>query len=293
MERFPAERMFLKVVETGSFAEAARQLRSSSGQASKLVARLEADLGVKLLNRSTRALALTEAGQAYAERLRGLVDAFDDLDAEMHEAAISPRGLLRLTAPLSLGTIRLAPMLAEFARAYPEIALDVQFTDRIVSLMDEGFDAAIRVGEPTDTALTGRRLGRVKTLALASPGYLAERGEPQRPADLVAHDCVIDTNRREPTKWTFPGGERVTVRGRLYLSNASACVAAAEAGLGIAYVPDFVATEAVATGAVRVVLAAHQVEPLPVSVLYPGGRHVPAKLRVLIDFLVRAFRESG
>lgn len=293
MERFPAERMFLKVVETGSFAEAARQLRTSSGQASKLVARLEADLGVKLLNRSTRALALTEAGQTFAERLRGLVDAFDDLDAEMHETAISPRGRLRLTAPLSLGTIRLAPMLAGFALAYPEIALDVQFTDRIVSLMDEGFDAAIRVGEPSDTALTGRRLGLVKTLALASPGYLARRGEPMRPSDLAAHDCVIDTNRREPTRWVFPGGERVTVSGRLFLSNASACVSAAEAGLGVAYVPDFVATEAVASGSVKVVLEAYQNVPLPVNVLYPGGRHVPAKLRVLIDFLVRAFREVG
>lgn len=293
MERFPAERMFLKVVETGSFAAAARQLRTSSGQASKLVARLEADLGVRLLNRSTRALSLTEAGQTYAERLRGLVDAFDDLDAEMHDEAVCPRGRLRLTAPLSLGTIRLAPMLAEFARTYPEISLDVQFTDRIVSLMDEGFDAAIRVGEPSDTALTGRRLGLVKTLALASPGYLALRGEPVRPADLAAHDCVIDTNRREPTRWVFPGGERVTVSGRLFLSNAAACVSAAEAGLGVAYVPDFVATEAVASGSVKVVLEAYQNVPLPVNVLYPGGRHVPAKLRVLIDFLVKAFREPG
>ena len=141
MNRLGPERMFLTVVETGSFAAAAARLGTGSGQASKLVARLEADLGVKLLNRTTRALSLTQAGQAYADRLRTLVEAWDDLQTEVQNAAVAPRGLIRLTAPLSFGTTRLAPLLARFATEFPEIALEVHFADRVVNLVEEGFDA--------------------------------------------------------------------------------------------------------------------------------------------------------
>ena len=291
MERLSAERMFVKVVELGSFAAAADRLGTSSGQASKLVARLEADLGVKLLNRTTRALALTEAGQAYVERLRALIEAFDDLDTEVRNAAVAPRGRIRLTAPMSFGTICLAPVLADFARTYPDIGLDVQFADRIVSLVDEGFDAAIRVGTPTDMTLRGRRLCNAVVMVVASPAYLAGRGEPQNPHDLMAHDCVIDTNFRDPNHWPFRDGVQVAVRGRLSLSNASACLTAAEAGLGIACVPDFVATESVAAGRVKRILSAYEDAPLGVHLLYPGGRHLPAKLRVLIDFMAAALRK--
>lgn len=293
MDRLSAERMFLKVVETGSFAAAATRLGTSSGQASKLVARLEEDLGVKLLNRTTRALSLTEAGQSYAERLRQLVESFDDLATEVQNAAVAPRGHIRLTAPMSFGTIRLAPSLARFAAGFPDISLDVQFTDRIVNLVDEGFDAAIRVGNPTDTTLKGRRLCSAQVHAVAAPAYLAARGIPQSPADLARHDCIIDTNFRDPHHWPFRGGQRVAVAGRLAFSDATACLAAAEAGLGIACVPDFVAVESLASGRVRVVLAAHECPPLGVHFLYPGGRHLAAKIRVLIDFMVAEFRETG
>ncbi len=291
MDRLTQERMFVKVVETGSFAAAAARLGTSSGQASKLVAGLEAALGVKLLNRTTRALALTEAGQAYADRLRGLIDAFDDLASEVQNAATAPRGRLRLTAPLSLGTIRLAPILAGFAARYPDIALDVQFADRIVNLVDEGFDAAIRVGNPTDAGLVGRRLCTVRVQTVAAPAYLAARGRPQQPADLAGHDCIIDTNFSDPHRWIFRGGVRVQVRGRLSFSNAQACLAAAEAGLGIACLPDFVAAASLADGRVLAVLTDHENPPLGVHVLYPGGRFLPAKVRVMVDFLVEALRE--
>jgi DNA-binding transcriptional LysR family regulator len=290
MDRLGPERMFVKVIETGSFAAAAARLGTSSGQASKLVSRLEADMGVKLLNRTTRALSLTEAGQAYAERLRALIEAFDDLSTEVQNAALAPRGRVRLTAPLSFGTIRLSPLLAAFAAQYPDIALDVQFGDRIVSLVDEGFDAAIRVGIPPDSSLTGRKLCSARILAVAAPSYLDARGAPALPADLVDHDCIIDTNFRDPTHWAFKGGVKVSVSGRLSFSNASACLAAAEAGLGIAYIPDFVAGDSVARGHVRTVLSAHENTPLGVFALYPGGRHLPAKVRVLVDFMAAALK---
>lgn len=290
MDRLAAERMFVKVVETGSFAAAARRLGTSSGQASKLVARLESDLGVKLLNRTTRALALTEAGQTYADRLRALLEALDDLDAEVRDAGATPRGRLRLTAPLTFGTLRLAPLLARFACAHPAIHLDVQFTDRIVNLVDEGLDAAIRVGHPGDGTLVARRLGTTRLLTVAAPAYLAARGTPATPADLAAHDCMIDTNLRDPRQWEFAGGQRVAIAGRLTFSDVTACLIASEAGLGLARVPGFAAEASLAAGRVVEVLADHAPPPIGIHALYPAGRHLPAKVRALIDFLVVALR---
>jgi DNA-binding transcriptional LysR family regulator len=291
MDRLAAERMFVKVVETGGFATAAARLGTSSGQASKLVARLEADLGVKLLNRTTRALSLTEAGQAYADRLRGLIEAFDDLATEVQNAAIAPQGRVRLTAPLSFGTIILAPLLARFAADYPDIGLDVQFSDRIANLVDEGFDAAIRVGTPTDAALTGRRLCSAQVIVVAAPAYLDRHGTPETPAQLSGHRCIIDTNFRDPHQWPFRGGVRVPVAGPLAFSNASACLAAAEAGLGIACLPDFVAEHSLDTGHVRRILEQELDAPLGVFALYPSGRFLPAKVRVLVDFMVQALKD--
>ncbi len=289
MDRLGPERMFLMVVETGSFAQAAARLGTGSGQASKLVARLETDLGVKLLNRTTRALSLTEAGQAYADRLRALVEAWDDLETEVQNAAVSPRGLIRLTAPLSFGTTRLAPLLARFAVEYPDIGLEVHFADRIVNLVEEGFDAAIRVGNPTDAGLTGRKLCTARVLTLASPAYLDTHGTPQVPDDLSRHPCIIDLNFREPHRWPFSTG-KVAVHGRLAFSNATACLAAAEAGLGVASVPDFVADAALAEGRVVPILTEYDPPLLGVYALYPSGRHLPAKLRVLVDFMARVLK---
>lgn len=290
MDRLGPERMFLTVVETGSFAAAAARLGTGSGQASKLVAKLEAELGVKLLNRTTRALSLTEAGQTYADRLRALIEALDDLETEVQNASVTARGLIRLTAPLSFGTTRLAPMLAQFAAAYPEIGLEVHFADRMVNLVEEGFDAAIRVGSPTDTTLTGRKLSTERVFLVASPAYLAAHGTPAQPQDLAAHDCIIDLNFREPYRWPI-GGEKIAVRGRLAFSNASACLAAAEAGLGIAWMPGFVAASSLAEGRVLAVLTGFETPPLGVWALYPSGRHLPAKLRVMVDFMAKALKQ--
>lgn len=290
MERLQAERMFVKVVETGSFAAAARRLGASSGQASKLVSKLESDLGVKLLNRTTRALSLTEAGQAYADRMRAILESFDDLTTEVQNAATAPRGRIRLTAPLSFGTVRLAPVLARFAAEYPEISLEVHFNDRIVNLVEEGFDAAVRVGRAMDGALVGRRLGSARMITVAGPGYLAIRGKPRTPADLVGHDCILDLNNRDGWQWAYRDETRVTVSGRLIFSNASACLAAVEEGLGIAQMPDFVATEALAAGRVIEVMADWSDIQLGIHALWPGRRHLPRKLRVLVDFMAAEMR---
>jgi DNA-binding transcriptional LysR family regulator len=289
MDRLTAERMFLMVVETGSFARAAERLRTGSGQASKLVQKLEADLGVKLLNRTTRALGLTEAGVAYAERLRGLIEALDDLTAEVQQAAVTPKGRLRLTAPLTFGTGRLAPILTDFAKLYPEISLEVQFTDRLVNLVEEGFDAAVRVGLSADTTLKSRRLCEARILTIAAPDYLARHGHPTSPKDLADHEAVIDLNLREPHSWRYHGGT-VPVRGRLAFSNAQACLVAAEAGLGIVRSPDFVAAESLAAGRVVTLLEDYELPPSGIHFLYPADRRVTAKLRALIDHVAKALR---
>ncbi len=292
MDRLASDRMFLAVMESGSFAAAAQRLGTSSGQASKLVARLEAELGVRLLHRTTRALQPTEAGQTYYDRLRILLEELDALDSEVRSAGTIPRGRVRVTAPLTLGTLRLAPIFADFAKAYPEVSLEVHFTDRLVRLVDEGFDLAVRVGRPADSTLVARKLAETRMVALAAPSYLIGRGTPQVPRDLAAHDCILDTNFRDPNRWPFAGGLLVQVSGRLTFSDAGVCLAAAEAGLGIAYMPEFVAAEALHSGRVVPLLATHWDEPRGIFAMTPSGRHPAAKTRALVEALAKGLRDA-
>ncbi len=286
--------MFVAVMETGGFTAAAERLGTSSGQASKLVSRLETELGVRLLNRTTRAVSPTEAGQAYFDRLRPLLEEFENLDAAVRDASHAPRGRLRLTAPLTFGTMEIAPALNEFASRFPEIELDVGFSDRVVNLIDEGFDLAVRVGRPGDSTMIARKLCDVRIVVIGSPAYLERCGEPETPGDLSRFDCIVDTNFRDPGHWPFRGADgdaaSAPVHGRIRYSNAEACLRAAEAGLGLACVPSFIAGEAVRTGRMRRVLQSFEAEPYAVHALYPHSRHLAAKVRVLVDFLVDRYR---
>ncbi len=294
MDRLHCDRMFLAVIETGSFTAAARRLGTSSGQASKLVSRLEAELGVRLLNRTTRAVSPTEAGQAYGDRLRPLIEEFDALDLSIRNVSQVPRGRLRLTAPLTFGGLELAPALNDFAARYPEIALDVTFSDRMVNLVDEGFDLALRIGRLEDSSLIARRLCTVRIVVVAAPGYLKRAGQPRVPDDLRHHACIIDTNFRDPDRWTLraAGGETlaIPVTGRLRYSNATACPSAAEAGLGLACLPAFVAADALRAGRLQAVLTAHEGDPLGLHAVYPHSRLLAAKVQVLVGFLAERYR---
>lgn len=294
MDRLDCDRMFVAVAETGSFTAAAAKLGTSSGQASKLISRLEADLDVRLLNRTTRAVSPTEAGLAYLERLRPLLEEFDDLDMSIRNISQTPRGHLRLTAPLTFGAMELAPALNDFALRYPDIELDVSFTDRLVNLVDEGFDMALRVGRPMSSSLIARKLCEVRIFPVAAPGYLARRGAPAVPADLARHECILDTNMKDPNRWPLRDSDKdpaaVAVTGRLRYSNAEACLSAAEAGLGLALIPSFVSGPSIAAGRVKPVLTRFEPPPLGVHTLYPHNRHLAAKVRVLVDFLAARYR---
>ncbi|MCB1389806.1 MAG: LysR family transcriptional regulator [Rhodobacteraceae bacterium] len=292
MDRLAADRMFIAVMETGSFAGAARKLGTSAGQASKLVSALEGELGTRLLTRTTRALAPTELGQSYFARIRDIHADLDALDESLRDAGETPRGRLRLTAPISLGTLDLARALNDFAAAYPGIGVDVAFTDRFVNLVDEGMDAAIRVGNPADSSLIARRLGQARIVMLASPDYLARNGAPATPEALLDHECIMDTTLRDPGHWRF-GDRAVMVRGRIRYNSALACLLAAEHGLGIARVPGFTARASLAAGRVVALLQPYEPPPVGIFAMYPAGRHLPLKVRLLIDFLARAFDEMG
>jgi len=296
MDRLDSDRMFLAVIETGSFTAAAEKLGTRSGQASKMISRLETELGVRLLNRTTRSVAPTEAGRAYYDRLKPLVDELDTLDLDIRNISQSPRGRLRLTAPLTFGTLELAPALNAFAGLYPDIELDVTFSDRVVNVVDEGFDLAVRVGRPGDSSLIIRRLCAVRIVVVAAPGYLDRHGSPEVPSDLAHHACIIDTNFREPNRWPFRTRdgdvEMVNVSGRIRYSNGEACLQAAALELGLACVPAFVAADALRSGRVTQLLSSFEMEPYDVHVLYPHSRHLATKVRLLVDFLVERYRQT-
>jgi len=285
--------MFVAVLDTGSFAKAARQRRTSSGQASKLVSKLEADLGVQLLKRTTRALSPTEVGQAYYERVKPLLEDFAALDASVRSASGAAIGRLRISVPISFGTAQLAPVLIDFARAYPDIQIDVNFSDRVANMIDEGFDLTVRIGAPGDSSLIARRLCDMRIVVVAAPAHLEAHGEPLSPEALVERECIIDTNFREPLLWRFRSDEGVIpvgVSGRLRFSNAEACLAAAEAALGVARAPSFIAGSRLRAGVLRPLLRGFEATPHGVYALYPAGRHLAIKVRVLVDFLVERFR---
>ena len=289
MDRLACDRMFVSVLDTGSFAAAARRLQTSTGQASRLVARLEADLGVQLLNRTTRALAPTEAGQVYYERMKDLLAEMEALETSVRSQSGLAAGRLRVSAPVTFGTRRLVPLMMRFAADYPAIRLDVQFSDRVVNLLEEGFDLAVRVGMAPDSSLIARRLGETRLITLAAPSYLEARGLPERPEDLAGQDLILDSNMRDPTRWSFRGAEPVGVTGRLRFSNAEACLTAALSGFGITRLPDFVAGEALASGALLEVLSEFEPEAIPIHVVWPPGRHLAGKVRALVDALAQDF----
>jgi DNA-binding transcriptional LysR family regulator len=295
MDRLECDRMFVTVMEAGSFAKAAQRLNTSSGQASKLVSRLEEVLGARLLNRTTRALSPTEVGQAYFERIRNLLDDLDLLSESVRSNTGAAAGRLRLTAPMSFGTIQLAPALIDFAKAYPAIDLDVSFSDRVVNLVDEGFDAGVRIGNPADSTLIVRKICDARVVLAASPEYLRSRGTISHPADLSARDCILDTNFRDPFTWRFrdpASGDAVLVpvKGRLRFSSGDACLEAAEQGLGIARAPSFMAGPRFRARSLVPLLEQFEDQPLGIHVTYPPGKHLAIKVRVLVDFMAQRFK---
>lgn len=293
MERLDCDRMFVAVMETGSFTLAAQRRGTSHGQASKLISRLEKELGANLFRRSTRSLTPTDVGLAYYERIRQLLIDYDELNDSVRNISNAPSGQLRISAPVTFGTSQLTPHLVTFARRYPEIELDVSYADRLVNVVDEGFDLALRIGNLTDSSLLARRLCPMRNVVIASPDYLAAHGEPQHWQDLSQHQLIVDTNFRDPWHWPFLDAQQKLhsqpVSGRMRFSNAEVCLEAACAGLGIARLPFFIASDALDDGRILPLLTAYEAPPLALFAVFPPARYMAQKTRVMIDFLVEIF----
>lgn len=291
MDRLDEIRAFAAVADARSFTQGARKLDVSGAQVSKLVARLENRLGARLLNRTTRDVSLTDTGQAYLERARDLLENFDALESSVRDQS-GPSGNLKVSAPVSFGKNQLTPALLEFARGCLAVSLDVTFSDRMVNLVEEGFDVAVRIGHLTDSSLVARRLAAVRMITCASPEYLAAAGVPRTLAEMGGHEAILDTNARDATLWRF--GRRgevqeVRVHGRLKFNGAEACVEAAVKGFGVVRTPAFAAAEALRTGRLVPVLCDFEPEEIHVHVVYPHARHLAAKVRAFVDFLAKRY----
>ena len=291
MDRLDEINAFIAVADARSFTQAARRLEVSSAQVSKLVARLENRLGARMLNRTTRDVSLTDTGRAFLERARVIIEDFQSLESSVREED-GPRGLLRISAPVTFGAAELTPALLAFAAAYPEVSLDVFSTDRMVNLVEDGFDVAVRIGQLVDSSLVARKLAAVRIVTCAGPDYLARTQTPQTPDDLASHEAIIDTNVADPAVWRFgvDGQPRdVRVQGRLRFSGARACVAAACAGFGVARSPAFAAAEDLRSGRLKALLCDFEPEPIHLHAVYPHARHLAPKVRAFVDFLARRY----
>lgn len=282
---------FIAVIDCAGFNRAAKQLGISKSIVSRRIARLEQELGVRLLSRTTRGISPTEAGLEFKVRGQRILAELEEARDAVAQKAEGVVGLLRLSAPLSFGVKHVAPVLSTLAVNHPRLELDVSYSDRVADLIGDRFDAAIRIGALQDSSLIARRIAPVRATVVASPDYIARRGRPETPDDLTSHECLIYTAQTNPS-WQFGSGKRsVSIRpsGRLRSDSSEALLQWAIAGLGIAHLPSFLVANAVENGSLVPLLHIHPGPEYGIFVVRPPGSHVPGKVRVLIDALVERF----
>ena len=293
MDRFGAIRVFAQVVESGGFSRAAGRLGLSTTAVSRQVGELEAHLQTRLLNRTTRRLSLTESGQAFYGRAVQLLNDLDEAEQEASRAAVAPRGTIRLTTSINLGTRHVAPAIAGFVARHPGVQFDVQLADRVVDLVEEGFDLAIRVGGTGSENLVARKLCETRLVPCAAPGYLEVHGTPATPEDLARHNCFTYEYAAPRSQWRLraPDGREHTVRvsGTIHSNNGDLNAALAVQGAGVAFEPDFIVEDDLRAGRLVALLPGYSVEPAPIYAVYPTRKHLSAKVRLFVDYLVKHF----
>jgi DNA-binding transcriptional LysR family regulator len=288
MDRLAAMQIFVRVAELGSFSAAAAQLDLDRSVVTRQVAALETHLAIKLMERSTRRLALTAAGATYLEKCRLILNLVEVAESDLAEEGRQLRGRLRLSLPLSFGLKRLAPLLLQFASQHPELVLEMDYSDRRVNLIEEGLDLSIRVSPGLADTEVARKIGRARLLVVAAPAYLARHGRPRTPAELANHQCLAYTANGQAAWPPFRVNgvlENLPLRSRMSANNGDVLIEAAARGLGVTYQPDFICDDYIAQGKVEVLLSDYPLPALGVFALLPSNRHVPRKVRALIDFL--------
>ncbi|WIG96763.1 LysR family transcriptional regulator [Myxococcus sp. SDU36] len=282
---------FMAVVDAGSFVGGGRAIGLTRSAAGKALARLESRLGVRLLNRTTRHVSLTDDGRVFHEHCQQVLAALDEAEASVGDRTGTPRGVLRITVPDAFGRLHVLPVLKKYLQTWPDVQVEVSFTDRVADIIEEGYDLAVRINvTSTDTRLVSRLVAQHRVFVCAAPSYLAARGEPQTLEELATHDCLLFSSRSRRQRWRLrpKGGAYVTVEGRsrLRLDSGEALRDAAVAGLGIAFLPAFLVGEDLARGRLKALLPSCETEVVRIMAFYPSKRHLPAKVRRFIDLLV-------
>jgi len=294
MDLLHCMKIFVRVVEAGSFSTAAQRLNLSRSVVSKQLQALESSLGVRLLQRTTRQVSPTEIGLAYHEhclRILAEVEAAEGLVTSLQE---EPRGTLKINAPMSFGTLHLGPAVAEFASHYPELTVQLTLDDRFINPLEEGFDVTIRIGELEDSSLVARRIAAVPRRLYAAPDYLRRRGEPRHPNELGGHSCLHYGYLSSGGAWKLLGPEgeySLRLNGQLCSNNGEVLRDAAVRGLGIVLLPEFIVAGELARGRLQGILQSYSPPPIAIHALYPSRRQMLAKVRLFIDFLVARFGE--
>jgi len=293
MDRLGAMEMFVRVVETGNFSAVARQLGTTQPTISKQLTALEKQLRTRLLNRSTRSLSLTEAGATYYERCRRIIDEVREAEVALGPLQSALTGNLHVNGSIALGQIFLAPLLLKFQGQYPQLSTELSLSDRYIDLVEEGVDVAVRIGRLGDSNLVARRLGSTRRVLVATPGYLAAHGTPERPEDLARHSCLLYAYLSSGNEWTFQGPEgeiRVRVQGNFKANNGEVIRQALLADVGVAMSPDWLIHDKLESGEVVTLLPEFSPPPLDINAVYPSGRHVSTKVRTFLEFLQNEFK---
>lgn len=293
MNRLDSMSILVAVVDSGSLSAAARRLGMPLATVSRKVAELESHLKTRLIQRTTRQLSLTEAGASYVAACRRILDEIAEAERAATGEYASPKGELVVTAPVVFGRLHVVPVVAEFLAHYPEINVSLVLTDRVVHLMEEQADVAIRIGELPDSTLMATRVGTVRRVVCASPAYLATHGVPVKPRDLAAHVCITFEVLASTRAWVFGSGKSevsVPVHSRLAVNTAEAAIAAAMLGVGLVRVLFYQVADAIRDNALSVVLDAFESAPLPISLVHKGQTPLPLKLRAFLDFVAPRLR---
>lgn len=293
MDRWQVMRIFVKVAETASFAEAARHLQMSAPAVTRAVASLEETIGARLFVRTTRSVKLTDAGSGYFEDCRRILADIAEAEAAAAGTYATPSGTLTVTAAAMFGNMYVLPILTEYLDTYPTMLGRTLFVDRLVNIVEEGVDVAIRIGHLPDSGFTAIRVGSVRRVICGSPAYFEKHGVPRTPADLKDHRIAASTGAWSSPEWRFANDQRVTVQPSLQCNTNDAIISAAVSGWGLTRVVHYQIGPALLDGRLQIVLADYEEPPLPIHVLYPEGRHSPAKVRAFVDLAVARLRGNS
>ena len=292
MDRFADMQMFVRLVEVGSISAAADRLDVAKSAVSRRLAELEARLGVQLFQRTTRRMNLTDSGHNYYERCVRILADLEETELAVSQAHGALRGRLRVALPLSFGLQHLTPLINEFADLHPEVEFDLDFNDRQIDLMQEGFDLGVRIAQLTDSSLIARRLTVVRQMACASPGYIAQHGAPSIPNELVNHACLVYSNLANPALWTYHDAKNIAGRVKVFIklqaNNGDFLCRAAIAGQGIIMQPTFYMADAICRDDLVPILGKYRWPEVNAYAVYPPTRHLSTRVRAFVDFLVES-----